>query len=557
MSYQQFSTCSDSGHAEGKEAFGSEEGTIKQRRRGATIERIAGKLSESDSFTGFDDETERAILSDLLLCFSLENARYALGRDEQVQRVAPSHYMASWMDLPEKVTDLRYIPEMIVALLADQKGEHIEQSKDGDKTWFAVGRGFENNVLLQAFHKGVVREGELGSRTSDRFDESKLVGLDQLIMIRLAQVLGAAPDKLRGKEGERISNQRPIAELASRHFSEDIRNFVRKYARVIPRQAFVEMLETCIAVGLTVIVTSVIEILFEWAQTGEIRKKSNQEPAYFFVDCSNGVDRRLRALAEQSTDDFFRRIESFPVVLMVLRLLDYGARNDRNLKNLEIQTRPYATEWINLLGEILHERRDEARPIHYFFDSKTEDLADRFEEEYPEAAEALRNDKAQPNAVWRLAETLTSFQQHLKLHEFIDSVLLMSRPNGLAMRRSVIRKVGLDGGKKKRDVRSLIFTDSALEYFVHLHVLRGASKDGIQALSFKQFIKKLHDQYGFCIDVPPPGMTISNDLLQENRAVLERRLRDLGLLVGVNDAEAMKYLKPRFEPAKESEDELD
>jgi hypothetical protein len=52
-------------------------------------------------------------------------------------------------------------------------------------------------------------------------------------------------------------------------------------------------------------------------------------------------------------------------------------------------------------------------------------------------------------------------------------------------------------------------------------------------------------------------MTISNDFLQTNRATLERRLRDLGLLIGVNDAEAMKRLQPRFEIACEDEDALD
>ena len=51
-------------------------------------------------------------------------------------------------------------------------------------------------------------------------------------------------------------------------------------------------------------------------------------------------------------------------------------------------------------------------------------------------------------------------------------------------------------------------------------------------------------------------MTISNDLLQLNRAILERRLRDLGLLIGVNDAEAMKHLMPRFRPV-EAENELE
>ena len=57
----------------------------------------------------------------------------------------------------------------------------------GKKSWFAVGEGFEKNVLLSAFNQGVVRRGELGSRTADKFDEESDVGLDQLLMVRLAQ----------------------------------------------------------------------------------------------------------------------------------------------------------------------------------------------------------------------------------------------------------------------------------------------------------------------------------------------------------------------------------
>ena len=77
------------------------------------------------------------------------------------------------------------------------------------------------------------------------------------------------------------------------------------------------------AVGMTAILTSVMEILFEWAETGEIRKKCEQTPAFLFVDCSTGVDRSLRLIAEQSMDDFMRRIERFPVILMALRLVDH------------------------------------------------------------------------------------------------------------------------------------------------------------------------------------------------------------------------------------------
>ncbi len=542
------------------DVFGGDGETVRARRQTATIERVAVKLAASGTFAGFNDDTTRAILGDLLLSYCLENTKRALGRQEQIQRVAPAHYMSAWVDLPDSVVNLRYVPEMIVAMLADQKEAYIQPNRDGDQTWFAVGRGFEDNVLLKAFHKGLVREGLLGDRAADRFQEEAEVGLDQLLMIRLAQMLGAAPEKLRGGEGERISNQRPIAERAARNFSEDIRRFVREYSMVMPRHAFVELLESCMAVGLTVIVTSVIELLFGWAAAGEIRKLNEQRPAQFFVDCSNGVDRTSRALAEQSVDDFMRRAEYFPVVLMALRLLDYGARYDAKLKKFDIQTRPYATDWLNMLGDLMHERRREGMAILYDLERKGAELAERLRDEYPDVAELLNNEDAQPNPVWRMAEALTSLQGRVNTHDnlmkLVDSVLLASQPNGLVMKRSVTRQVAPGAGARRRDVRALVLSDAVLDYLVHLHVLRNGSKDGYHLLSFKEFLQILRDRYGFCIDEAPMGMTISNEHLQQNRRVLERRLRDLGLLVGVNDAEAMKHLTPRFAQVKEDHDDL-
>jgi len=535
--------------------FGGDADSKRQKKLTATIDRVASVLAEREAFTGFEAEVEKAILGDLLLSFCLENANKALGRKEPVLRVAPAHYMSSWVDLPSPVVHLRYVPEMLVAMLADQQDHYVEHNKDGDKTWFAVGRGFEDNLLLKVFHKGVVREGELGSRTSDRFDETVEVGIDQLLMIRLAQQLGQAPDKLRGKEsgGDRISNQRPIAELAARHFSEDLRRFIRGYAESIPRHSFVEMLEACMAVGLTTIVTSVVELLFEWVETGTIRQKNGQSPAALFVDCSNGVHRSLRAVAEQSMDDFMRRIERLPVVLMALRLLDYQARYDPGLKGLNIKYRPYATEWVNLLGDLLKERRDEARDVHRDLERYAHRLLEAFEEDYSEAAEILRNDRNQPSPVWRMAEALTLLQGRRNIQgnllSMIDSSLMISRPNGIASKRKLVRTV-VGAGRKMRDVRSIVLTDAVLDHLVHLHVLRNGKSHGYRPLAFAEFLEVLHRRHGLCVDTAPPGVTVSNDVLRENRLILERRLRDLGLLVGVNDAESMKYLRPRFEPTQ-------
>ena len=530
--------------------FGSTAGPPRQRRQAATIERIATTLVKNDTFTGFEGEVEKAILGDLLLCFCLENVRHALGRTEQVQRVAPAHYLASWVDLPDNVAHLRYVPEMIVALLADQQDDYVQQN-DGTPTWFPVGRGFEDNLLLRAFNQGVTQRGELGSRTADSFEEQTPVGLDQLLMVRLAQQLGAAPNKARERKdkGDQISNQRPIAEKAAEHFSEDMRRFVRAYAGSIPRHAFVELLESCMAVGLTTIFTSTIEILLAWAETGEICMRGDQEPAYLFVDCSNGVDRQLRGLAEQSMDEFMRRVERFPIILMALRLLDYRARYNRKIKELEIQTRPYATAWLNLLGDLLHGRHPQAQFIRYTMDENVAKLAEELKDEYGEAAQMLHNAENQPNPLWRLAEALTALlgpnTSRGSMMKMIDSMLLINRPHGLASKRKTRRRIA-GVGTRQRDVRALVFTDAVLDYLVHLHVLRNGNRSGVRALSFKAFMSTVYARYGFAVDVAPPGLDISNDLLQRNRAILERRLRDLGLLVGVNDAEAMKRLQPRF-----------
>src|SRR5271170_5733331 len=105
--------------------------------------------------------------------------------------------------------------------------------------------------------------------------------------------------------------------------------------------------------------------------------------------------------------------------------------------------------------------------------------------------------------------------------------MILDRPNGLATKRTATRSVTV-GLRKRSDIRSLVFTNSVLDYLVHLRVLTSGNGKGYRALSFRDFLNELHRRYGFCIDVSPPGMTLSNDLLRTNRAILERRLRDLG-----------------------------
>ena len=538
--------------------YGPASGTPAQKRRRTTAEQIASKLAETNELTGFDGEVEKAILGDLMLCFCLENVRHRLGRDQPVQRVAPTHYLASWIDLPWNVSNLRYVPEMIVAMLANRRtGDYVTPSEETDRTRFPVLNRYEDNPLFRAFGQGVTRRsGSSSDLASDCFDETHdALGLDQLLTIRLARQLRTAPQKVRpsktqGADAHKISNQRPIAEAAGRRFSDDIRRFVRSYVNSAPRHAFVDMLESCITVGLTTILTSTVEVLFHWEATGRVTDVDAQRPAELFVDCSSGADRRLRLRAEQSTDDLLRRLERIPVILMALRLLDYEARSRPRIRLQQVAARPYATEWLNLLGDLVHDRHPEAQHVALLIEDKAEKLADKVTDDHEDVANTLRGAPDDgPHPVSRLARgliTLMGRQPRIDLTNMVDSSFAVERPNGLAVKRTTTRGSG-PGTRRRRDVRALVFTDSVLDYLVHLHLLPGP-KGGSDAniLSFLDFLR---EDYGFHVDTAPPGMTVSNEVLGRNKAALERRLRDLGLLIGVNDAERMKRLAPRFETA--------
>ncbi len=528
----------------------------KEKQMNTSIESTANKLRENEAFVGFDSPTTLAILGDLLLCYCLENIRHEPGRNKQIQRVAPAHYMSAWIDLPLEFAHLRFVPEMMVAILANQNDLQqgfVQPSKDIDRTWFPIAEAkcFEKNVLLKPFSAGMSIRGLPSNLTSDTFDEKTAVGIDQLLMIRLAQKLESAPEKISKKDGDQISNQRPIVDRSAEQFSEDIRLFVRAYAERIPRKSFVPMLESCMAIGLVTILSSTVRAMTIWQKDGTL--PSEQPPIPLFVDVSCGTNTRLRAAAEKAFDDYLRPFHQFPKILMMARLLHYQALRNREIKSLAEKTRPYATNWINLLGKILHKRHEQYRRILERIEDYLEHLKNKLKDQDNEDLEqdsALCEDKDSVNPVESLARILLQLsggeKQRTRLIECLDSSLMADRPNGLAVKRRVQTQVGTK--RKTTIARSMVFTDTVLDYLVHRHVIKPRkNRINHHPISVQEFLRDLQDRYGFYVDKSPPGQDISTELLRENRTILERRLRDLGLLTGVNDAESMKRLQPRFE----------
>ncbi len=535
--------------------FGQKEGKV---HKPPTIADIAKHLVGLDSLlSGFCDETGQAMLGDLLLAYFIENKRHDSGHLESVFRVFPTHYLASWIDLPKDIGHLRGVPELLTTLLAQQKnGEYLETS--GGIKNFNIRTGFSNHALLKLFGRNIVIQGEQASALkSDLFieDGDFDIGIDELLAIRTAQSCGNAPSKASGGDAAvaRISNRWPLANHAANNFGEDLRVFIESYGAIIPRQAFLQILEAGIGLGLTNLILTTAKLVIDWEVTGEVIAMGSTSPFQqtslpLFVDCSNGQDKVLRDLSEASSTECIRRYTRLPLLMMLLRILDDRVRIDRKLRDFIPVSIPDSTDWINLLGEIYQERHPRSEAIMDTLDEDCQRLAEALENDQeiaePEIANRLR--KGLSNPALRLAETLCELMtDKLQSQHFtytLDCSLMTDQPNGLAIKRRVQRsQFGLN---RRIDLRAIVLTAPLLEFLVHRHLHQTATK--YKPLSLLGFITLLRDRYGLYIAQEPPGQPIPQEMLLRNKAYLERQLRDLGLLIGVNDAESMKQLKPHY-----------
>jgi hypothetical protein len=529
--------------------------TFNQSNSAVSVAQISEKLASTPGFVGFSSSQAKNILADLLLSFNLENKQHASGRKQDVIRAYPTHYLSSWIDLPKESVNLRYVPELLLAVLVKQSNGDVIEKSEQSKTRFPITANYAENDLLAVFSDGMKPGARPFEDFFEQFDETHNVGIDQLLTIRLAQQLEQAPSGL--KDGavagssqvrsSQIANQQPIAGKTADFLAEDLRIFLREYGKKIPRQSFLPMLEVCIGLGMSNLLLSSAEMLYGWHTTGQLPGRAEQRSASLFVDCSAGSERDLRWVSEASTDECMRRLRELPVILMKLRLLSYKVRM-RMARNPGPASRPDATERLNWLGKVANGGLPESAKIVDDFDEWCVALVEKLtaNQQDDEIVDLLRNESKDP--IDRFSQAATMLMGD-KLHftilkKAINSCWMTNAPHGMSLSRRVPYSQGATP-RKSGIKRSIVLSNTLLDFLAHRHLYKKIGHP--HSLSFQAFLDILRKHYGLYVDRAPQGQSISEALLQRNRQILENRLRDLGLLVGVNDAESMKFIKSRFE----------
>ena len=415
----------------GKGRFQQTFSPIEKKR--ANIWCVAGKLSQDkQSFAGFDSEVEKDILGDLLLCDALENKKHQEGHQEEIQRAFPVHFLASWLDLPPAVANLRFVPEMIVCLLANQQeGQKIQPGLGNGP--FPVGLSPEKNLLFSIFARGVVFGENPADLRADTFDEQASVSLEELLMIRLGQTCNEAPETLRQTRGavSDIQNSWPVSQRATLAFRDDLTAFLQNYGTTIPRRSITPMLESLLGLGLLSIYLESCSIAVTWDGTGEVTSLEAQKPVPFFADASNGSDSRLRDLSEQSFDEVIRLLDQASSSLMSIRILDAKARFNMHLRQ-SIPQGPDTSSWLNLLGKVRLGQHARSDAILNDLSEKIVTLTEKLEEEgiEPEAVDILRSPTASTDPVRALADGLCTMMGDKLLRTkplmFVDSCLMLN-----------------------------------------------------------------------------------------------------------------------------------
>jgi hypothetical protein len=324
----------------------------------------------------------------------------------------------------------------------------------------------------------------------------------------------------------------------------------------MPRLTLLRMLESAIAVGLTTILLSTVDVVERWSREGRVPDPDEQRAWPLLIDCSGSADPTLRGLSEQSSDLIGQQLTRLSTVLMYMRLLEFYVVNESDISRQDLPARaPNGVAWLNLLGSVAVGSHDESRDAERFFRGKARALADALKEDDPgdPRIDILVNEDDGRKHGLRLAEVLMSLLDvsgaRKELTQILYSSLMTNEPNGLARRRRTTVSKPVVGGRKTSESTSFVLTNTALEYLVHRHLRKSGKGRKARDLSLPEFLRLLSERYGFYVDQSPTNMEVPNELLQRNRRMLERRLRDLGLLVGVNDAERMKKLKARYSAA--------
>jgi len=312
---------------------------------------------------------------------------------------------------------------------------------------------------------------------------------------------------------------------------------LRAYHETMPSSTLVEYICSMLCVNLTAYWLCHVATANELYGTGH-HHEVNAGELRSFVDATAGMDDTVRQLAENAVNGHLEMMASYVRTTVGFRLL-------ARLADAAEQTVPDpfedTIEHLEALASLRIENRATIDPYAKVYLMR---LREKFGDDTPasEDVEVLLHGETDLPPTDRLVEVVVRIQSELfdRVRKFFTGC------TGATTNYGIVRNHGV-----RPPVPFYSLSDPAIEALVHTNcVKRNKTLSGIR-VSIREFLDLIGEQYGLSLEHTPDatqGGRVSHAANDKNLAHFKERLRMLGLLREVSDAEAMLTLELTYPP---------
>ena len=324
---------------------------------------------------------------------------------------------------------------------------------------------------------------------------------------------------------DNINRIKPLLERQADLFCDDIKRLL-VYKDIVPRNIFIEYLQTLIGFHLSLYFQKLIVFLPRMIKAG---KKELEDDWSIVVDVTDNLDSRISSVAcadmqatLNSQFDYFKSTMQINAVMTLPQFL-INKPDD--------------------LDEILSDLASRDATFEAFFMAKFSDLVGRFSEQ--EDKEQLNDFVQYENSFFdKYVLCLTKVRgayQFKHTTSFLDKISMKNTETAF-----------IADGRSKKHPRRAVLGSKLIETLIQLLVLEiEDNKFASKPLSIDELTDKLRGRYGIIINGLDEARFANTDVqthlaFKENVEAFKNKLRQIGFYTDLSDANILQKIRPRY-----------
>lgn len=324
---------------------------------------------------------------------------------------------------------------------------------------------------------------------------------------------------------DNINRIKPLLERQADLFCDDIKRLL-VYKDIVPRNIFIEYLQTLTGFHLSLYFQKLIAFLPRMIKTG---KKEFEDDWSIVVDVTDNLDSRISSVAcadmQATLNCLFDYFKSTMQINSVMTLPQFSIKKPDDL------------------DEILSVMANRDATFEAFFMAKFSDLVGRFTDQ--EDKEQLNDFVQYENSFFdKYVLCLTKVRgayQFKHTYSFLDKISMKNTETAF-----------IADGRSKKHPRRAVLGSRLVETLVQLLVLEiEENKFVSKPLSIDELINRLRERYGIIINGLNEVRFANTDVqthlaFKENIEAFKNKLRQIGFYTDLSDANILQKIRPRY-----------